>query len=487
MRPGYHSRIIFDVSTSLRWAGPPSGIVRVERELALWAHDNVADVLYAFFDPNHLQYQSVPEQQVKAFLVGNASIDTLGMSNPTGLGRRRTDRIPSTLKPAAMWFLQFRHTLLQTLERIRLRAKASAAADTVDKLQRLIMSAKYRTFMLNQDGTRRVYLPWNMAFGGNIELQPSDILICAGCGWAHTNIRAISRLKARIGFDLALLCHDIIPLQFPRFYKARDVEMFGDYFEVAFPLADLVIFTSRKVEEDARTYCRERAITMRRTAVSPLGASSDSSSAEMIGLPAGLQAGQYALLVSTIEPRKGHRMIYEVWRRLLQEGIPQAMGFKLLFVGQPGWMVDDLIRLLAKDPCTANSLHLMSGVEDSTLAALYRGAAFCLYPSAYEGYGLPVFEAFCHGKAVLVSSGGALREIAGEFSPQLDPNDQESWYRSLKSWIVDPGVRVPFEQAIRTRFRHPSWAEAAAAIFALIEELPMLHRLEGQRLTADFA
>jgi glycosyltransferase involved in cell wall biosynthesis len=162
-------------------------------------------------------------------------------------------------------------------------------------------------------------------------------------------------------------------------------------------------------------------------------------------------------------------MIYEIWRRLLQDGVPQAAGFKLVFVGRAGWMIEELVQALARDPMTKETLLILPDVDDERLATLYQHAAFCLYPSVYEGYGLPVVEAFRHGKAVLTSSGGALPELVREFSPCIDPADDEQWYRILRHWIEDPSARVGFEQAIRTKFKHPTWHEAAAAFFALLD------------------
>jgi glycosyltransferase involved in cell wall biosynthesis len=107
-------------------------------------------------------------------------------------------------------------------------------------------------------------------------------------------------------------------------------------------------------------------------------------------------------------------------------------------------------------------------IDDDVLAALYEAAAFCLYPSEYEGYGLPVVEALAHGKGVIASTGGAIPELVQEFSPCLDPKNEDAWYRTIKEWIVDPDARRPFEQAIRMRFRHPTWAEAAARFFAIV-------------------
>jgi glycosyltransferase involved in cell wall biosynthesis len=171
-------------------------------------------------------------------------------------------------------------------------------------------------------------------------------------------------------------------------------------------------------------------------------------------------------MVSTIEPRKGHRLLYDVWRRLVAEGVPQARGFKLVFVGRPGWLVEDLLAAIRSDPNTAGQIILIHDADDDLLNTLYRDAAFCVYPSAYEGYGLPVIEALAHGKAVLASAAGALPELAGRFSPCLDPADEHAWYDMMKEWIECPQARETYERTIREQFRHPNWSEAAAAFFA---------------------
>ena len=172
------------------------------------------------------------------------------------------------------------------------------------------------------------------------------------------------------------------------------------------------------------------------------------------------------MFVSTIEPRKGHRLLYTVWRRLVAEGVPQAFGFKLVFVGRLGWLVDDLLAEIRNDAEVAKHLVMIHGVDDGLLTALYQAAAFCVYPSVYEGYGLPIIEAFSFGKAALVSTGGALPEVVQGLSPCLDSADEQAWYETMKKWIESPQCRAPYEQEIRTRLRHPTWSEAAAIFFA---------------------
>ena len=110
-------------------------------------------------------------------------------------------------------------------------------------------------------------------------------------------------------------------------------------------------------------------------------------------------------------------------------------------------------------------LFVHSNVADEVLAALYAHAAFCVYPSEYEGYGLPVAEAFRSGKAVVASDRGSIPEVVGDFSPCLPADDRQAWFDTLSHWIRDPAARQPYEAAIRDRFRPTSWDGAARVFF----------------------
>jgi glycosyltransferase involved in cell wall biosynthesis len=464
---GAPARLVFDVTTTALWSGPPAGIVRVESEFARWALAHVDELALGFFDPEKRAFRYLDRNVADILISQKAAIDTFCFVNPARLGKRKTDRIPAAVRPAAMWLLQFRRMALQVTERVRLTTASERVALLTDRLQRAIMSPKYRALMVRPDGSRRGFLPANMVLGEPLALTARDTLVCAGAGWTHNDIAAIAAGKRKLGFRFVLFCHDIIPLMFPHFYKGADVEAQRRYCDLAFPAADLVICGSRTVAADVRAYCDARGIAHGAFAVCPLGANA-STSAAPAPLPMGLEAGHYALLVSTIEPRKGHRLIYDAWVKLLDAGIPQRSRFKLVFAGRKGWMVDDLMRDLRRDPRIAGTLQVLPDADDATVSALYRDAAFCLYPSRYEGYGLPLIEAFRHGKAVLASTGGAVPEVVGGFSPCLDPADGEAWRRMLATWIENPAARAVYETRIRASFRHPDWDESARTFFALV-------------------
>ena len=461
-------RIIYDISSLVRWTGPAVGIARTDRELALWVRANLHDAVFAFFDPGEQTFREISPVWLDPLLSGEAGLDLFGAPSAQPQRRRRIERIPKSVRPAALWILQSRRKLLGALERLRLSVRHQKLKDGIERLQFGLISQKNRAHYFTADGQRRSFPPASVATGVRIAFNTGDVLFSAGFSWTHLNIHTINQLKCEHRFRYVFFCYDIIPLMFPEFYAAHDVGRFRAHFHAALPISDLTIFSAKKIEADVQNYCRTHDLALAATAVVPLGANAIPISMVPAALPSNLRRDRYALFVSTIEPRKGHAMLYRVWRRLLADGIPQSHEFKMVFIGRKGWMVDALLAQIAADTSARGNLLIMSQVSDNLLSTLYENAAFCVYPSIYEGYGLPVVEAFSRGKAVISSNGGALAEVADGFSPCLDPTDEEAWYMTLKEWITNPDARVPYEAAIRNRFRTVTWPESAAEVFRIV-------------------
>lgn len=463
-------RVVFDLTSAALWSGPPVGIIRSQREFARWIGQAPGGALFAVFDAKIMAYREVNAPYAEAFIDGTATLNLWAAPDPTGGRRRRSAILPPTLYAV----LQLRRTLLRVLERHRLRAKTSGVRRLAERLQALLMARRYRRMMVDEGGARRPFPSADVALGEVICLGPGDTLVCAGSGWTHTNIEAIAAAKAEAQFRLAVVCYDIAPLLFPQFFKPHDVAVTNRYWETAFASADVVVVNAGAIAQDVRAYCERKGLALRRLAVVALGSTPAGLSASPTARPpVGLACGRYALFVSTIEPRKGHDMLYRVWLDLLAAGVPQANDFKLVFVGRLGWMTEDLAAALGSDTRLAGSLIHLPQVSDADLGALYRHAAFCLYPSCYEGFGLPLVEAFAHGKTVLCSGAGALAEVAGEFALTLDADDEAAWRDQLRSWIEAPAMRAPYEAAIAARFSPRGWDQAAAELFEAAAGAPL--------------
>jgi glycosyltransferase involved in cell wall biosynthesis len=439
-------RCLLDVSSLARWSGPATGMTRVEHEL-LEAARAMPSVVPVFHDPQTGTFRTLTDEWGARILGWHAAIDGWG-SDYVVVRRGWRAFVPS------------RYPIMRALERRRLMTGSRFAARMYDWLQRVVLAVKSHRFPLDTaDGQRLSVVPRELALGEPVALRPDDVVFAASSDWLYRDLETIARAKASVGFSYAVVCYDIIPLLFPHFFPAEDVEVFRTYWHRMFNLADLTIVNAAAIREDVERYCLQQNITPPRMAVVPLAAQQPARNDE-VALPEGLARDRYILFVSTIEPRKNHRMLLAVWRDLLDRGVPQSFSFKLVFVGRAGWMVDDLLAEIGDSTRWNGALLHLDRVEDAALNTLYRNAAFCVYPSYYEGFGLPVIEAHARGTAAIFSNGGALREFA-HLGPSLPPDDVPAWCTTIERWIRQPDLRTLPTAADADKFVHRTWRDVA--------------------------
>lgn len=412
------------------------GIVRTEQALARYALARRPDIQLSVYDKTDATFRAINPRWAEHVVSWQGAV-----------GRRR-GRLRSLLPS--------RYTLIETLERWRVASGEGAIARGIAHAQRLLLLARRRR--------RRGVVPFKLAVGPPLALGPRDVILSVGCDWEHKDGESIAALKRRFGFRFVVMCYDIIPLQFPNYVTRDHVTTFRRYWTAIFPVADRVLVNSGQVMRDVAGYCADNGIALPDCRLVRLGYDRPAQTAK-VPLPNELEAGRFILFVGTIDPHKGHRLLIRVWQRLLAAGIPQRERFKLAFVGRRGLDAQAVLEQINDRGAFAGTLLHLEGVADDQLTALYRAAAFSVFPSQYEGFGLPVIEAFANGKAVIASTGGALPETVGDLSPCLDPNDDDAWFQILQRWIEQPEAREPYEQKIRVGFPWPTWEEAAAQIF----------------------
>ena len=466
------SRLIIDVSTLIRSEGQATGISRVSYELSRWALKHRQDARLAAIDwvYDYGTFRILNPASAAGLLQKKVVIDTFLVPD-----RWRADKIrireylPIPLRYCIMCVQHPRRAVVLQLERWRHRAGAGPLAERITRIQEWFLTDKYRRELSIKDGQRAQLVSYRIALQ-KFEPRPGDVLLLTGADWA----RPISTLRsdqkqARGSCGLAVLRHHraalsalLPPICRSRLSRVRAPAPCHRRSGVGLGAcrrnrSDQILPGARPARAaDARHRLRLRSdAIIHRTRLRTRSWS---------------RAGSLRHVREHDRTAQGHRTLLSVWKRLLSEGVPQAAQFGLVFVGRAGWLVDDLMIDLKALNGAKNRFHLLTGIGDEELASLYRHAAFCLYPSIYEGYGLPVVEAFGYGKAVLASNGGALKEVVGDFSPIIDPLDEDAWYVALKRWIEHPGERAPFEKTIRERYRHPTWNEAAREFFATIDD-----------------
>jgi len=174
----------------------------------------------------------------------------------------------------------------------------------------------------------------------------------------------------------------------------------------------------------------------------------------------------FLLSTGTIEPRKNQKLLLEVYARFRARG---GAALPLVFVGGPGWLMDDFCSALQASPW-ASDLHWLGYVSDAELAWLYGHCLVNLYPSFYEGFGLPVLEGMGLGAPLLCSDRTSLPEIVGDAGVLLPPDDPEAWVMALEQLVQQPAQRQSRADAGRRRAGRFSWQASASSLLALYEE-----------------
>jgi glycosyltransferase involved in cell wall biosynthesis len=301
-----------------------------------------------------------------------------------------------------------------------------------------------------------------------------DVLIVLGSPWFNAGYaRLIERLRREFGMRFAVLVHDIVPLRRPEWCNRELVRSFRAWYGSVLPASDAVFSVSRATAEDLKRYAASAGILLKGPvqpvpvgtcfggALPPTTPDSDS-----LALP---EPGSYVLFVSTIEARKNHGLLFRVWRKMVDE-LPADEIPILVFAGRIGWLVADLMQQLENARFLDGKIRLVLDPSDTTLNRLYSGCLFTLFPSLFEGWGLPVTESLAFGKPCVASNRTSIPEAGRTLARYFDPESLPDAYRVIRGAIDDRAELAAWENRVVHEFRPVSWDETAAAIVRQLDD-----------------
>ena len=140
----------------------------------------------------------------------------------------------------------------------------------------------------------------------------------------------------------------------------------------------------------------------------------------------------------------------------------------LIFVGQIGWRVEDLLAELAASDFLAGKIELRRGLSDAELRDAYRSCLFTVFPSLCEGWGLPVAESLVQGKFCLASNRTSIPEVGGDLVDYFDPMDEDDALAKIERALLERGYLPAREARVRAEYRPKSWADC---VHTLLGEL----------------
>jgi glycosyltransferase involved in cell wall biosynthesis len=273
----------------------------------------------------------------------------------------------------------------------------------------------------------------------------------------------------------ALTIHDLIPLQHPDWmYQGAEAEVRA-MVESVEPGCDFAIANSACT---ARDLARQQ-VPPERIFVTPLAADREifypvDQPAALAALRArcGVTEGPYLLSLCTLEPRKNLPRLIRAFAAVAER--PGFRQVQLVLVGPTGWKSEEVFASLAEGGAWRDRVRLTGFLPDADLAALYSGAAAFVYPSLYEGFGLPVLEAMQCGTPVITSSTSSLPEVAGDAADYVDPTDEAALVEALARILTDPVHRAARRRQALERARMFSWERTAELTVQAYRQMLML-------------
>jgi glycosyltransferase involved in cell wall biosynthesis len=453
------SIIWMNVTSSESWKRPAVGVIRAERELCaelsilygprfkkcIWLNDQFIELEKASADNNQratvsfkkypLIYPKLPRQQALKFLA------QAGLSLTPDFFKPCMNRFLIFLRPRVIrlieknWRIFFGRNLLK----MNLDSNKSSA------LNKLEIRSQFSIF------------------------SPDDVLISVGLDWEYPYYKEFYKLKKNNDVRVITCCYDLIPVLYPQYCVNNVAGIFTSYFLEIADGSDLVLCISKQSEIDLNQLLDRTGGARPITQVFRLGDKvpgvNDGELSEQVEL---VINGKFILYVSSIERRKNHEVLYRAYHLLCKQGKKAELP-KLVFVGMHGWGVGDLFKDVELDPMTHDMIIQINHVKDYELQKLYESALFCVFPSLYEGWGLPVGEALLMGKAVICSNKGSLPEVGGDLVRYVDPWSVKEWADELYRMSTDNVWRQEWIDKTKNKYVSHGWPDSAYQVFSIIE------------------
>ena len=261
--------------------------------------------------------------------------------------------------------------------------------------------------------------------------------------------------------------HDLIPLFFPKLVPWKHLLFFRLFMKRAAHTADVVITDSA---HSARDLVQHLSVPAARIRVIYLGYD---GAYQEVRDPAIKRATcarygitpPYLLFVGVIEPKKNLSRLLTAFALLRQ----QRPDLQLVIAGGEGWGMTQLAQQ-AKAAGVEQHVIFPGFIPDADLPALYSGAAVFVFPSIYEGFGLPVLEAMSCGAPVVTSNVSSLPEIAGDAAVLVNPNEPSEICRGILAVLADEQKRCVMQAAGRLQAQKFSWARTAEETYRVYQE-----------------
>jgi hypothetical protein len=378
--PSLKPTLFYDVTQLVHWDGRLTGIPRVMHEQAIRFRSERPETVFVSWVKelqefveldldrtlgergNGIQYLKVGQDRPGPLVVQEVAADKTDYKQDQQIIQKQGN-------------IRLAKAILRRAARIA--PGLSSRVETKLKLSRM---ADYKIATYNQGD--QVFVPW-------------------GEWWDDNFIERLKHWHKTDGLQIVQIIHDMGPVMIPQFTGAGgaggSTETFPKYCREILPISELVLCVSKNTKAEATQWLKDQNLNVPRMEVFRLG--DDFKVAKAVEptdeafKAAKLKGNPYLLTVCTIEARKNHALLYYVYKLALSKGINLP---KIAIVGRRGWGTDDIYTIMTNDPAVKDKFVFLHGMGDEELSWLYSHSLFTVFPSFYEGWGIPIAESVAY-------------------------------------------------------------------------------------------
>ncbi len=289
-----------------------------------------------------------------------------------------------------------------------------------------------------------------IATGGLSRVTAGTVLFNPG----HSGLESENYYKLIQSWKLApvFVVHDLIPLTHPEYCRPGEREKHFARIRRIWETGRAVVTNSQATLDALSAFaarCGARLPPCIAALLGP-GKPAHTECRRMIDEP-------YFVVLGTIEPRKNHLLLLQVWRHLVERYGSRAP--RLVLIGQRGWECENVVDLLERCETLRGVVTELHACSDAELHCYLHHAQALLFPSFAEGYGMPVLEALAQGVPVIASSLPVFQEFARDIPEYIDPLDGRRWLETIEEYATPHSVLRTRQLARLAEFEPPTWAD----------------------------
>jgi glycosyltransferase involved in cell wall biosynthesis len=261
--------------------------------------------------------------------------------------------------------------------------------------------------------------------------------------------------------------HDLSSLRYPELHRKQLARRMRLRLPLAVKLAKAVITPTAAVKQELCGHLKVKPAKVTaiheapRESFHPVAREESARARKRLGIEA-----DFLLFVGTLEPRKNLVTLLKAYAQVLRE---TPLRPQLVVTGGEGWLMDETFSLM-RDENIHERLCLTGYLNDDDLGALYSSCRAFIYPSLYEGFGLPPLEAMACGAPVIASRVQALAETLADAAVLVDPLDVESLAQAIAALLADERHRAELIEQGRARAAHFSWTRTAELTYEVYRQ-----------------